>query len=88
MVMASLAWTLKAWMALSLPEEGRWATKHKAEKTAVLRMGFRTFLLAFMLVPAQIVRQAGRITYRLLSWNRWQPVFFRACDRMQQPLLE
>ena len=25
MVMASLAWTLKAWFALSLPETGRWA---------------------------------------------------------------
>ena len=27
MVMASLAWTLKAWLALQLPQEGRWADK-------------------------------------------------------------
>jgi hypothetical protein len=28
MVMASLAWTLKAWFALSLPEKGRWKSKY------------------------------------------------------------
>ena len=29
MVMASLAWNLKAWFGLSLPEKGRWATSTK-----------------------------------------------------------
>jgi hypothetical protein len=33
MVMSALAWNLKAWWALSLPERpGRWQTKHQAEK--------------------------------------------------------
>jgi hypothetical protein len=32
LVMASLAWTLKAWFALRLPEGGRWREKHRAEK--------------------------------------------------------
>ena len=27
MVMASLAWSLKAWFGLLLPEKGRWASK-------------------------------------------------------------
>ena len=31
MVMASLAWNLKAWFGLSLPEKGRWASKYKIE---------------------------------------------------------
>jgi hypothetical protein len=88
MVMASLAWTLKAWTALLLPEDGRWRSKRISEKKAVLRMEFRTFLNAFLLVPAQIVRQSRRLRYRLLGWNRWQPVFFRAWDRMNEPLLE
>jgi len=26
----------------------------------------------------QLVRTGRRIVYRLLSWNRWLPVFFRA----------
>jgi hypothetical protein len=34
MVMAALAWTLKAWFALRLPETGRWARRYAAEKAA------------------------------------------------------
>jgi hypothetical protein len=86
MVMASLAWTLKAWFALSLPETGRWAEKHKAEKQSVLKMEFKRFLNAFMLVPCQIVRQAGRVVYRLLAWNPWQHVFLRATDMLRSPM--
>ena len=40
MVIASLAWSLKAWFGLLLSEKGRWASKHKAEKRAVVRMEF------------------------------------------------
>ena len=43
MVMASLAWSLKAWAALLLPEEGRWQEKHREEKRKLLRMDFTTF---------------------------------------------
>ncbi len=83
MVMAALAWTLKAWMALILPEGGRWATQHKQEKDAVLRMEFKTFLSAFMQVPCQIIRTGRRIVYRLLSWNSWQHVFLRAVEMLR-----
>jgi hypothetical protein len=86
MVMGSLAWTLKAWFALSLPESGRWAEKHKAEKESVLKMEFKRFLNAFMLMPCQIVRQGRRIIYRLLSWNPWQHVFLRAVDALRCPM--
>jgi len=86
MVMASLAWTLKAWFALLLPEGGRWAEKYIREKQAVLRMEFKTFLNAFMRVPCQIARTGRRIVYRLLSWNPWQAVFLRAVDSLRRPL--
>ena len=36
-VMASLAWSLKAWSALLLPESGRWKEKHGAGKRTLLR---------------------------------------------------
>ena len=42
MVMASLAWNLKAWFGLSLPEKGRWASKYKIEKRAVIEMELRS----------------------------------------------
>jgi hypothetical protein len=80
MVMASLAWTLKAWFALSLPESGRWSEKHAAEKRSVLGMEFKRFVNAFIRLPALVVRSGRRIVYRLLSWNPWQPVFFRGLD--------
>jgi hypothetical protein len=82
MVMAGLAWSLKAWAALLLPEGGRWAEKHRAEKRSLLRMEFSTFCVAMIQVPCQIVRTAGRIVYRLLSWNPWQGVFLRLVERL------
>ena len=86
MVMASLAWSLKAWAALLLPERGRWKKKHRREKYKLLRMDFSTFQNAFINVPAQIVRTGRRIVYRLLSWNGWQNPFFRLLDQLQKPL--
>jgi len=56
MVMASLAWTLKAWFALVLPEEGRWGEQYAAEKHAVLTMEFRTFQQAFVAMRYSHVR--------------------------------
>src|SRR5215210_179325 len=77
LVMASLAWSLKAWSALLLPEQGRWAAKYRVEKRSLLRMEFSTFCVAMIQVPCQIVRTSRRIVYRLLSWNPWQGVFLR-----------
>lgn len=86
MVMASLAWTLKAWFGLLLPEQGRWAEKYKSQKQQVLRMEFKRFVNAFIRVPCQIVRGGRRIVYRLLSWNPWQEVLVRAVDAFGYPL--
>jgi len=86
MVMAALAWTLKAWFALRLPETGRWAARYAAEKRAMLRMEFKAFLHAFMLVPVQVVRTSRRIVFRLLAWNPWQAVFLRGFDQLRAPL--
>lgn len=80
MVMTSLAWNLKAWWALSLPEKGRWAAKHRKEKQTVLRMEFRTFVNYFMKIPCQIVQTGRRLVYRLLSWNPWLSVFARLAN--------
>jgi hypothetical protein len=86
MVMAALAWTLKAWFALRLPATGRWAARHAAEKAAVLRMEFKSFRHAFLLMPVQIVRTSRRLVFRLLAWNPWQAVFLRGVDQLHEPL--
>jgi len=78
MVMTALAWNLKAWFALLLPESrGRWKEKHRAEKQRVLRMEFRTFAAAFVRMPCQLLRTGRRLIFRMLGWNPWQAVFFR-----------
>jgi hypothetical protein len=82
-VMASLAWTLKAWFALLLPESGRWGARYREEKRAVLRMEFRTFQQSFIAMPCQIVRAGRRIVYRLLAWNPWQRVFLRGVQALR-----
>jgi hypothetical protein len=86
MVMASLAWSLKAWSALLLPEDGRWSERHREEKRKLLRMDFATFRRAMVNLPAQVVRTGRKIVCRLLAWNPWQHVFFRLLDRIAQPL--
>jgi hypothetical protein len=77
MVMTALAWNLKAWWALCLPEQRRWREKHRAEKRRVLRMEFRTFLNAFIKIPCQIIRSGRKLIYRVLTYNPDLPVFFR-----------
>ena len=83
MVMASLAWTLKAWFALMLPEQGRWSAKYKAEKQSVLTMEFKTFRNAFIQLPCQIVRTARKVVYRLLGWNRWLSILLRGWNALR-----
>ncbi|MEK7874793.1 MAG: IS1380 family transposase, partial [Pseudomonadota bacterium] len=86
LVMAALAWTLKAWFGLRLPTAGRWAVRYAVEKAAVLRMEFKAFLHAFILIPVQVVRTSRRLVFRLLAWNPWQAVFLRGVDQLHQPL--
>jgi hypothetical protein len=84
MVMTALAWDLKAWWALLLPEEpGRWQEKHRAEKRWVLGLEFKTFVNAFLRLPCQIVKTGRRLVYRLLSWNPHLPIFFRLVEQLR-----
>jgi Transposase DDE domain group 1 len=84
MVMTALAWNLKAWWALTLPEQpGRWQERHRAEKAWVLGLEFRTFVQAFVRLPCQVIRAGRRLVYRLLSWNPHQVIFFRLLDALR-----
>jgi hypothetical protein len=81
MVMTALAWDLKAWWALLLPEgQGRHRESYQADKRWVLGLEFKTFVQAFIRLPCQIVRTGRRLLFRLMSWNPYQPIFFRLVD--------
>ena len=84
MVMTALAWNLKAWFALWPTEgPGRHIERHQQEKQTILGMEFKTFINAFLRLPCQIVNAGRRLIYRVLSWNPWQPTFFRTVAQLR-----
>ena len=74
MVRGALAWNLKAWFGLLLPQRER--------GLELVRMEFRRFLQAIMLLPCQVVRTARRIIYRILGYNDWLVDFFATFERI------
>jgi hypothetical protein len=83
MVMTALAWDLKAWFALSVPEHPRHQEAHREQKRQLLRMEFKRFVNGLILMPCQILRGGRRLVYRLLSWNDWQGVFLRVVHALR-----
>jgi hypothetical protein len=77
MVMAALAWSIKAWCALLVPVSPRWAKRHDKQRQQLLTMDFKTFRRAFIDIPCQIVTGGRQVRWRVLSWNPWLDVFFR-----------
>jgi len=75
MVMTALAWNLKAWFGLLMPDRQRGAE--------IVRMEFRRFLHALILLPAQIVRTGRRIIYRIMAYNGWVKDLFAAWERLR-----
>ena len=85
MVMTALAWTLKAWWALMLPESpGRWRAQHQNEKHRVLRLEFKAFVNAFVTIPCQVLRTGRRLVLRVLGWNPYLMTFFRLVSRLRR----
>lgn len=79
MVMTSLAWSIKAWIALTLTSKAE--SKDEIGKAReLLRMEFRTFLNDFIRVPALVIRTGRRLIIRILGWNPFLPSLFRLSD--------
>lgn len=76
MVMAALAWNLKSWFGLLMPDRER--------GLELVKMEFRTFLSAVLLLPAQIIRTGRKIIYRILGYNRWLKDFFATWERLRR----
>src|SRR5262245_22903245 len=76
MVIASLAWSLKGWLALLQPRAG--------ERQALLTMEFKKFLQEVVLLPCQGVRAGRRLVYRLLQWDPWVDVLCRGVEVLRR----
>ena len=95
MICTSLAWSLKAWMALYLnqtekaesPNSGLafWPEKNSGQSDSelILKMEFETFLNNFMLIPVRVVAGRGRIIYDLLGYNEYLPTFVRLIHALE-----
>ena len=70
MVIASLAWTFKAWLGLTLPRA--------PDRKEIVRMEFRRFLNTVMLIPAQVLRTGRRLVVRLLACTPLIRLLFRS----------
>jgi len=70
MVIAALAWSLKAWVGLWMP--------NKMLGKRIVRMEFKRFLNTFMKIPCLIVKAGRRITYRVVGYNRCLKDYLRA----------
>jgi hypothetical protein len=76
MVMAALAWNLKAWFGLMVPNRER--------GLELVKMEFRSFLGAVLLLPTQIIRTGRKIIYRILGYNRWLKDLFATWERLRR----
>jgi hypothetical protein len=75
MVIAALAWNLKAWVGLWMPNKilGQW----------IVRMEFKRFLNTFIKIPCLIVKAGRRITYRVVGYNHYLKDYLRAFSMMK-----
>jgi hypothetical protein len=67
MVMAALAWNLKAWYGILMPD--------KKTGAQVVRMEFARFVNGFIAIPAQVIEQSRQIKVRLLAWTPYLEAF-------------
>jgi hypothetical protein len=72
MVIAALAWTLKAWFGLLAP--------NPTIRRQILRMEYKRFLRSFIQIPCQILRTGRRLLYRVQTYSRHLEAFFQTFD--------
>jgi len=76
MVTSALAWNLKSWYGLLMPNRQR--------GLELVQMEFRRFLHAIVLLPAQIVRSGRRIIYRIMGYNSYLKDFFAVWEKLRR----
>ncbi len=76
MVMACLAWNLKAWIAQL------WPDKEKAGE--LQRMEFRRFIASVIAIPCQVVQTGRGLVHRILSYTPWVTQVMQAHERWKR----
>ena len=76
MVIAALAWNLKAWYGL--------VTQTPTARRDILRMEFKRFLVSFVQIPCQIVNTGRRLVFRILTYSKHLETFFATFDYIRK----
>jgi len=69
MVIAALAWNMKAWYGLLTP--------NKILGHQIIRMEFKRFINTFIKIPCLIIKTSRRIVYNFVGYNNFSRDFFR-----------
>ena len=75
MVIAALAWNLKAWLGLLTP--------NTTLRYQILRMEFKRFIHTFILIPCLIVKTGRQIVYRLSGYNAQLNDFLKTFEHLR-----
>lgn len=76
MVIASLAWDLKAWFGLLTP--------NKQLGHRIIRMEFKRFINTFIMIPCLIAKKGRRICYRIVGYNTQLKEALRTFDMIKK----
>ena len=75
MVIASLAWDMKAWYGMLLP--------YRHIGLQIMRMEFRRFINTFIRIPCLIIKTGRRICYRAVGYNAQLKHMFNFSDKLK-----
>ena len=75
MICAALAWNLKAWYGLMVPD--------KAAGWQIVKMEFKRFLRSFILIPCQIITGGRRLTFRILTYTDQLRTFLKTYEAIR-----
>ena len=80
MVIAALAWNMKAWYGLLTP--------NKVLGHQIIRMEFKRFINTFIKIPCIIIKTGRRIVYRFVGYNKYMKDFFKTFSAIKLLQLE
>jgi hypothetical protein len=75
MICAALAWNLKAWYGLVVPD--------KATGWQIVKMEFKRFLLSYIFIPCQIITGGRRLKFRILTYTDQLRTFLNTYDAIR-----
>ena len=76
MVIAALAWNLKAWYGLLVQDTSK--------GDEIVRMEFKRFLLSFIQIPCQILKTGRRVIYRILCYSEDLKTFLATFEYLKR----